>query len=617
MLIYSASNSCFWLKFNWKLLAIMRRSSHQPDHEVTTFNWRVVKLLLPYLFEFKARIFLALACLVLTKVASVYLPFILKDIVDILDNQEENRVYLVPFALVGAYGLVRLTTVIFAEIRDTLFGRVTERAIRRIGLKVFQHLHKLDLDFHLNRQTGGLSRDIDRGTSGINFLMRFMVFNIIPTLIEIIMVVGILFFNYGIWFALITLSSIVFYVGYSVYATDWRTRFIREANKADSSSNTRAIDSLLNYETVKYFTNEDFEAKAYDSQLATWEQAKMKNRLSLFALNGGQALIISFSMTAMLALAAYEVTYGKMTLGDFVLINAFMMQLFIPLNFLGFVYREIRGSLANIEHMFDLMLKKPKVEDNDDADTLTLSDAEIKFTGVSFAYDIKRPIIKNISFTIKSGQKVAVVGESGSGKSTLVKLLFRFYDCDSGKITIDGQNIRQVTQHSLRKNIGIVPQDTVLFNDTLFANVNYGAPEANEEMVNKAFQLAHLSDFVSRLPDGAKSMVGERGLKLSGGEKQRVAIARTILKNPRILVFDEATSSLDSQSEQAILSAIKEVAKHRTSLVIAHRLSTIVDADNIIVMQQGEIVEQGTHQGLLVKKGHYHKMWQLQQSDNS
>jgi ATP-binding cassette subfamily B protein len=595
----------------------MRRSSHQPDNEVTTFNWRVVKLLLPYLFEFKTRIFLALACLVLTKVASVYLPFILKDIVDVLDNQEENRVYLVPFALVGAYGLVRLTTVIFAEIRDTLFGRVTERAIRRIGLKVFQHLHKLDLDFHLNRQTGGLSRDIDRGTSGINFLMRFMVFNIIPTLIEIIMVVGILFFNYGIWFALITLSSIVFYVGYSVYATDWRTRFIREANKADSSSNTRAIDSLLNYETVKYFTNEDFEAKAYDSQLATWEQAKMKNRLSLFALNGGQALIISFSMTAMLALAAYEVTYGKMTLGDFVLINAFMMQLFIPLNFLGFVYREIRGSLANIEHMFDLMLKKPKVEDHDDADTLMLSDAEIKFTDVSFAYDIKRPIIKNISFTIKSGQKVAVVGESGSGKSTLVKLLFRFYDCDSGKITIDGQNIRQVTQHSLRKNIGIVPQDTVLFNDTLFANVNYGAPEANEEMVNKAFKLAHLSDFVGRLPDGVKSMVGERGLKLSGGEKQRVAIARTILKNPCILVFDEATSSLDSQSEQAILSAIKEVAEHRTSLVIAHRLSTIIDADNIIVMQQGEIVEQGTHQGLLVKKGHYHKMWQLQQSDNS
>ena len=595
----------------------MRRTSQQSEQEVTTFNWHVVKLLLPYLFEFKARIFFALACLVLTKIASVYLPFILKDIVDILDKQQENRIYIVPFALVGAYGLVRLTIVLFAEIRDTLFGRVTERAIRRIGLKVFQHLHKLDLDFHLNRQTGGLSRDIDRGTTGINFLMRFMIFNIIPTLIEITMVVGILFFNYGIWFALITLSSIVLYVAYSVYATDWRTRYIREANKADSSSNTRAIDSLLNYETVKYFTNEDFEAKAYDSQLADWEQAKMKNRLSLFALNGGQALIISCAMTAMLALAAYQVTHEKMTLGDFVLINAFMMQLFIPLNFLGFVYREIKGSLANIEQMFDLMLRKPKVEDSAEASELNLTQAEIKFEDVSFAYNIKRPILKNISFTIKSGQKVAVVGESGSGTSTLVKLLFRFYDCDSGKITVDAQNIRQVTQHSLRKNIGIVPQDTVLFNDTLFENVQYGAPEASAEKVKNAFKLAHLSDFVSRLPEGDETIVGERGLKLSGGEKQRVAIARTILKNPKILVFDEATSSLDSQSEQAILSAIKEVAEHRTSLVIAHRLSTIVDADNIIVMQQGEIVEQGTHQHLITEKGYYYKMWQLQQSDNS
>ena len=343
----------------------------------------------------------------------------------------------------------------------------------------------------------------------------------------------------------------------------------------------------------------------------------MKNRLSLFALNGGQALIISCAMTAMLALAAYQLTHEKMTLGDFVLINAFMMQLFIPLNFLGFVYREIKGSLANIEQMFDLMLRKPKVEDSAEASELNLTQAEIKFEDVSFAYNIKRPILKNISFTIKSGQKVAVVGESGSGKSTLVKLLFRFYDCDSGKITVDGQNIRQVTQHSLRKNIGIVPQDTVLFNDTLFENVQYGAPEASTEKVQNAFKLAHLSDFVSRLPEGVETIVGERGLKLSGGEKQRVAIARTILKNPKILVFDEATSSLDSQSEQAILSAIKEVAEHRTSLVIAHRLSTIVDADNIIVMQQGEIVEQGTHQHLITEKGYYYKMWQLQQSDNS
>ena len=588
----------------------------QSEQEVTTFNWRVVKLLLPYLFEFKARIFLALACLILTKVASVYLPFILKDIVDILDKQEENRIFLVPFALVGAYGLVRLTIVLFAEIRDTLFGRVTERAIRRIGLKVFQHLHKLDLDFHLNRQTGGLSRDIDRGTSGISFLMRFMIFNIIPTLIEIIMVVSILLINYGIWFALITTMSIVLYVGYSVFATDWRIRFIRAANKADSSSNTRAIDSLLNYETVKYFTNEEYEAKAYDKQLESWETAKMQNRLSLFALNGGQAVIISCSMTAMLALAAYQVTHQQMTLGDFVLINAFMMQLFIPLNFLGFVYREIKGSLANIEHMFELMLRKPKVEDTDNAGVLVLSQAEIKIEDVSFAYDAKRPIIKNLSFTIKSGQKVAVVGESGSGKSTLVKLLFRFYDCDSGAISIDGQNIHEVSQHSLRKNIGIVPQDTVLFNDSLFANVHYGEPSADTAAVNNAFELAHLADFVSRLPEGVETIVGERGLKLSGGEKQRVAIARTILKNPRILVFDEATSSLDSQSEQAILTAIKEVAEHRTSLVIAHRLSTIIDADNIIVMQQGEIIEQGTHQELLTKQGHYFAMWQLQQSND-
>jgi ATP-binding cassette subfamily B protein len=592
------------------------RRSHQPEQEVTTFNWRVVTLLLPYLFEFKTRILLALSCLILTKVASVYLPFVLKDIVDVLDTQQENRVYLVPLALVGTYGLVRLTIVIFAEIRDTLFGRVTERAIRRIGLKVFQHLHKLDLDFHLNRQTGGLSRDIDRGTSGINFLMRFMIFNIIPTLIEIVMVVSILLINYGIWFALITSLSIVLYVGYSVYATDWRTRYIRAANKADSSSNTRAIDSLLNYETVKYFTNEEYEAKAYDNHLADWEKAKMQNRLSLFALNGGQALIISCSMTAMLALAAYQVTYGEMTLGDFVLVNAFMMQLFIPLNFLGFVYREIKGSLANIEHMFDLMLKKPKVEDGHNAKALFLSQAQISFENVSFAYDPKRPIIKNLSFTIKSGQKVAVVGESGSGKSTLVKLLFRFYDCDSGRICIDQQNIREVTQHSLRKNIGIVPQDTVLFNDTLFSNVQYGEPTATKQAVNNAFELAHLAKFVTRLPEGVETIVGERGLKLSGGEKQRVAIARTILKNPRILVFDEATSSLDSQSEQAILTAIKEVAEHRTSLVIAHRLSTIIDADNIIVMQQGEIIEQGTHQDLLADHGHYYNMWQLQNNES-
>jgi len=579
------------------------RPSRFPERETTQINWQVIKMLVPYIMEFKVRIGFALLCLVLTKVASVYLPFILKDIVDLLDQQQENRIYLVPFGLVAAYGLIRLSIVLFAEIRDTLFGRVTERAIRRIGLKVFNHLHQLDLDFHLDRQTGGLSRDIDRGNSGVSFLMRFMIFNIIPTLLEIVMVIGILFFNYGIWFALITASSITFYILYSIKATNWRTEFIREANKADSSSNTRAIDSLLNYETVKYFTNESYEANAYDHQLENWEKAKAKNRLSLFALNAGQAIIISVSMTAMLGLAAYQVTYEQMTLGDFVLINAFMMQLFIPLNFLGFVYREVKGSLANIEHMFGLLLKKPAVTDIDNAPDLDIKGGQVEFSNVSFAYDSKRPIIKNISFSIKPGHKIAVVGESGSGKSTLVKLLFRFYDVTQGSITIDGQAIDQVSQHSLRKNIGIVPQDTVLFNDTLFENIKYGNTHATNEEVEKAIELSHLSGFVESLPEGTQTQVGERGLKLSGGEKQRVAIARTILKNPAILVFDEATSSLDSHSEQAILKAIRTVAQDHTSLVIAHRLSTIVDADNIIVMNKGEIVVIQQNQQKYRKQG--------------
>jgi len=590
------------------------RRSHQTDQEVTTFNWHVLKMLVPYLLEFKTRIAFALICLILTKIASVYLPFILKDIVDTLDTQQENRIYLVPFALVAAYGVIRLAIVLFAEIRDTLFGRVTERAIRRIGLKVFRHLHNLDLDFHLNRQTGGLSRDIDRGTSGISFLMRFMVFSVVPTLIEIVMVISILFINYGIWFAVITATSIVCYVMYSVYATNLRTRYIRAANKADSSSNTRAIDSLLNYETVKYFTNEEYEAQAYDEQLKHWEKAKMQNRLSLFALNGGQAVIISLSMTAMLGLAAYQVTYEKMTLGDFVLINAFMMQLFIPLNFLGFVYREIKGSLANIEQMFSLMAKKPKVIDESEATSLSLSRGDISFDKVDFSYQPERSIIKQLSFKVQAGQKVAVVGESGSGKSTIVKLLFRFYDAKSGSISIDGQNIRQVTQHSLRENIGIVPQDTVLFNESLFENIRYGNTNATKDEVERAIELSHLSAFVKSLPKGLETVVGERGLKLSGGEKQRVAIARTILKSPAILVFDEATSSLDSHAEQAILKAIKNVAKNHTSLVIAHRLSTIVDADNILVLHQGELVEQGNHQTLINNESYYYRMWMLQQN---
>ena len=593
----------------------MRRSQY-PEQEVNVINWRVIKQILPYLLEFKVRVTFALVCLILTKLASVYLPFILKDLVDTLEKGNTETLILVPFGLVAAYGLTRLGIVLFAEIRDTLFGKVTERAIRRIGLKVFQHLHQLELAFHLERQTGGLSRDIDRGNSGISFLMRFMIFNIIPTLFEISLVIGILFFNYGVGFALITLLSIVSYVAYSIYATEWRTGYIRAANKADSSSNTRAIDSLLNYETVKYFTNEKYEADAYDEQLASWETAKTKNRLSLFALNGGQAFIVSVSMTAMLGLAAYQVSHGILTLGDFVLINAFMMQLFLPLNFLGFVYREIKGSLANIENMFGLLERKPTITDMDNAQALKLSKANIQFEQVNFHYHPDRAILKQVSITIPAGSKVAIVGESGSGKSTLVKLLFRFYDVTSGAITIDGQAINEVTQHSLRSAIGIVPQDTVLFNDTLFENVRYGKPTATDAEVFHAIEMAHLSKLIQDLPDKEHTLVGERGLKLSGGEKQRVAIARTILKDPAILIFDEATSSLDSHSEQAILKAINDVAKNRTSLVIAHRLSTIVDADNIVVMSKGQVVEQGTHANLLANNQLYARMWQLQQQES-
>ena len=581
-----------------------------------TINWSVFKTLIPYLAEYKVRVLLALLCLVLAKIATVGLPFILKHIVDALDG-EQLQLVAAPIMLVVAYGVLRLLLVLFGELRDTLFGRVTERAMRRIGLKVFNHLHHLDLDFHLNRQTGGLSRDMDRGVSGINFVMRFMIFNILPTIVELLFVVAILAFNYGISFALVIVVAVTCYVAFSVKATQWRTRYIREANKADSSSNSRAIDSLLNYETVKYFGNEAYEANRYDRELAVWEQAKRKNRLSLFTLNGGQALIIACAMTAMMSLAALQVAAGTMTLGDFVLINAFTMQIFIPLNFLGFVYREIRGSLANIEKMFELLAKPTKVKDSVNAVELAITDGEISFEQVDFSYQSQRNILQQVSFKIKAGQKVAVVGASGGGKSTLVKLLFRFYDVSGGRVLIDGQDIRGVTQQSLRQAIGIVPQDTVLFNDTIIENIRYGRTNACEREVQKAIDLAHLRDFINSLPDGEQTLVGERGLKLSGGEKQRVAIARTILKNPAILVFDEATSSLDSYSEQQIMAAINEVAKGSTSLVIAHRLSTIVDADNILVMKDGAIVEQGNHQQLLQQDGEYAKLWQLPQKSDS
>ncbi len=590
------------------------RPSRTTDIPTGPINWHVLKSLFPYLLEFKGRVAFALLCLVFSKLASIGLPFVLKHIVDDLDNAQ-SQALAVPIALVLAYGAMRLINTLLGEIRDTLFGRVTERAMRRLGLSVFEHLHKLDLRFHLERRTGGLSRDIDRGTSGINFLMRFMVFNIVPTFLEIGLVIIIFFSEYGIAFAAITFASIVLYVAFSVIATEKRTRFVKEAAVADSNSNTKAIDSLLNYETVKYFNNERYEADRYDQALAAWEVAKRKNRLSLFALNGGQAFIISAGMTAMMMLAAFNVHQGKMSLGDFVLINAFMMQMFIPLNFLGFVYREIRGSLANIERMFELIETVPKIQDQNKASTLQAKSGELIFEQVSFAYDSQRPILNDISFTLKAGQKIAVVGDSGAGKSTLVKLLFRFYDAQSGSIKIDGQNITEVTQDSLRQAIAIVPQDTVLFNDSLINNVRYGCPEASEEDVIKAIEMAHLSDFIKSLPKGYETPVGERGLKLSGGEKQRVAIARAILKQAPIMVFDEATSSLDSNSEQSILQALKDVASKHTSLVIAHRLSTIIDADNIIVLSKGQIVEQGNHNDLLKQSGLYAKLWHIQQQE--
>lgn len=575
-------------------------------------NWKILQVIWPYMQRYRNRIVISMACLVLSKGASVAGPFILKHIVDDLNGEGVSSLALVPIALVAAYGFARFSMIILGEIRDTVFGRVTERAMRHIGLQVFKHVHELDLDFHLNRRTGGLARDLERGTRGISFLMRFFVFNIVPTLVEIIMVTAILFYNYGITFAAITVVSVILYVGFSIVTTNWRTEFVRQVATADSEASTISIDSLLNYETVKYFTNETYEADRYDVSLRTWETAKRKNRLSLLSLNAGQATIITLSMTLMMGLAAQRVALGTMTIGDFVLINAFMMQLFIPLNFLGFVYREIKGKMANIENMFALLDLSSGVNDIDQAPDLKVNAGAITFENISFHYRPDRPIVKNLNLTIRPGEKVAIVGASGAGKSTLVKLLFRFYDPCEGRIIIDGQDIRNICQHSLRRVIGIVPQDTVLFNQSIFENIRYGNPRASDAEVEQAIELAHLKDFINELPEGAATTVGERGLKLSGGEKQRVAIARTILKRPPILVFDEATSSLDSTSERSILSALQEISQGHTSMVIAHRLSTIVDADKIVVFDHGSVVEQGSHDDLLAQNGRYAELWSAQ-----
>lgn len=574
-----------------------------------------IQTLWPYITKFKGRVLIAILALVGAKGATLLMPWALKEIIDSVDKSI-NPLLLVPTLLLVMYGALRFASVFLGEVRDAVFSRVTEHAMRDIGLKVFKHLHSLDLAFHLDRQTGGISRDIERGTSGLSFLMRFLMFNIVPTLFEI-MTVAIIFGSlFSIWFALITLLAVAIYIFFTVTVTQWRNRFIRESNAADNQSNTRAIDSLLNYETVKYFNNEQHEAKTYDTFLATWEQARLKNRLSLLALNSGQALIIACAITALMWLGANEVVTGELTIGELVMINAYMIQLFLPLNFLGFVYREIRRALTDLENMLGLLNTSPKVADSETAQPLALKNGAISFENVSFSYDSKRPILKNVSFHVNPGAKVAVVGASGAGKSSLARLLYRFYELSSGAIRIDNQAINTVTLASLRKAIAIVPQDTVLFNTSIRENIHYGRPSASEDEVNKAINMAHLKDFINSLDKGDKTLVGERGLKVSGGEKQRIAIARAILKQSPILIFDEATSALDSQSEQAILNAMREVASNHTSIVIAHRLSTITDADTIIVLKAGEVVEQGKHDELLMQNGEYAHMWTLQQKQS-
>jgi ATP-binding cassette subfamily B protein len=584
--------------------------NHKPD-------WKIISGLWPYLTEFRGRVALAMSLLVFAKLATVATPVALKYIVDYFDQNREGDLLLwIPVMLVVAYGLLRFASTLFSELRDAVFARVAERAMRRVSLRIFRHLHNRELAFHLDRKTGGLARDIERGTNGISFLLRFTLFNIVPTLLEIALVAGILFVAFDVGYVLAILVAVVVYIVFSVKVTEWRTKFVREANSRDNQSNSRAIDSLLNYETVKYFNNEEFEARQYDDNLDDWEQARLKNRLSLALLNSGQALIIGLAMIGIMAMAVQQVAAGDITLGDFTMINAYLLQLFIPLGALGFVYREIRQALVNVERLFALLGDKPGIEDATDAKTLSVTSGEVAFEQVHFAYRSDRPILKDVSFSIPAGHKIAVVGASGAGKSTLARLLFRFYDVNQGRITVDGQDIRTVSQDSLRSAIGVVPQDTVLFNDTLYSNLAYGWPEASEEAVYQAARMANLEDFILSLPEGYQTQVGERGLKLSGGEKQRVAIARVILKNPPILILDEATSSLDSLSEQAILGALKQVSERRTSLVIAHRLSTTRDADTILVLDEGCIVESGNHDELLNRQGHYARLWEQQHHDN-
>ncbi|MDP6896845.1 MAG: ABC transporter ATP-binding protein/permease, partial [Rhodospirillales bacterium] len=565
----------------------MRSRDHGAAPEGPRDDLKSIRAILPYIWpkdawSLRARVLLALVLLVLAKIANVAVPMFYKHAVDSL-NEPKAELLTVPVALLVAYGVLRVLSEAFGELRDAVFTRVAQRAIRQAGLKTFRHLHALSLRFHLDRKTGGVARAVERGTKGIEFLLRFMLFNILPTLIEILMVCGILWNLYGWRFAAVTLLTLVAYIAWTTFITEWRTQFRRAMNDTDSDANTKAIDSLLNFETVKYFGNEDHEARRFDTALQRYEDAAVKSGSSLAFLNIGQGAIIATGVTIAMIMAGHGVVDGNMTMGDFVLVNAYLLQMFMPLNFLGFVYREIKRSLTDMETMFQLLAENAEVEDPPNANELNIDGGHVVFNGVTFDYDPRRPVLEDVSFHVPSGGTVAIVGASGSGKSTISRLLFRFYDITSGTITIDGQDIRDVTQESLRRAIGMVPQDTVLFNDTIYYNIAYGGPEASPAEVEDAARLAHIHDFIMDLPDGYQSTVGERGLKLSGGERQRIAIARTVLKNPQILIFDEATSALDSRTEQGILAAFRDVSKDRTTLTIAHRLSTIIESDEILV----------------------------------
>jgi ATP-binding cassette, subfamily B, heavy metal transporter len=579
-------------------------------------DWGTLARLLPYLWQYRWRVGIALAFLVGAKVANVGVPVLLKNLVDSLAIKPGDAAALlvVPAGLIVAYGALRLTTSLFTELRELIFAKATEGTARSISLQVFRHLHALSLRFHLERQTGGMTRDIERGTRAVHSLISYSLYSIVPTLIEVTLVLTLLAVKFDAWFAWITIAALVLYIGFTIGVTEWRTKFRKQMNEADSTAHSRAIDSLLNYETVKYFNNEDFETKRYDQNLESLRRVSLKSQSTLSLLNTGQQLIIAVALVAMLWRATEGVVAGRMTLGDLVMVNAFMIQLYIPLNFLGVIYREIKQSLTDLDKMFTLLEKNREVDDVPGAPALAVSAGHVRFEKVSFAYEPSRPILHDISFEIPPGKTVAVVGPSGAGKSTLARLLFRFYDISGGQLSIDGQDIRSVTQASLRQAIGIVPQDTVLFNDTVEYNIAYGRPGSTRAEVEDAARAAHIHDFISATPKGYGTMVGERGLKLSGGEKQRVAIARTLLKNPPVLIFDEATSALDSANERAIQAELKSAAQGKTALVIAHRLSTVVDAHQIVVLEAGRVVERGAHAELLALGGRYAQMWRLQQS---